>query len=232
VSQALLVARVALRELWMTFRLLVLLVAFAGGSAVVVLLPTSPAVTLDRVALGLGVATVVASAVAAWTLAHERAAGRAGWLITRSVSRAMYLGGWLLGITIIAVGGIAASALLGWLITRGMAIELDPAAYWVAVVAVATTAAAAITLGLAVGALLAPVPAALVAATACAASGAAILLASGGSTSVPGAGYLLLSRLASPGEVLPDALRAAGFGLIQTAVLFVVARAAMERAEL
>jgi hypothetical protein len=216
----------------MTFRLLVVLVAFVGASAVVVLLPAAPAVTLDRIALGLGAATVAASSVAAWTMATERAAGRAGWLVTRSVSRGTYLAGWLLGIGVVTTLGVAGSAVLGWLTTLGLAIRIDAAAYATAVIAVATTATAAVALGLAVGALLPPAAAAGVSAAACAVSGVVILLASGGSTAVPGAAYLLFSRLAAPGSVLPDAVRAAGVGLVQTAVLFVIARAAMERAEL
>jgi hypothetical protein len=232
VTQALLVARVAVRELWMTFRALVVLVVFVGSSAVVVLVPAAPAVTLDRLALGLGFATVAASSVAAWTMASERAAGRAGWLVTRSVSRGTYLVGWLIGIGLVTSIGVAGSAVLGWLTTLGLSITIDAVAYATAVLAVATTATAAIALGLAVGALLPPAPAALVSAATCAASGVVILLVSSGSTAVPGAAYLLFSRLAAPGPVLPDAIRAAGVGLVQTVVLFVIARAAMERAEL
>jgi hypothetical protein len=231
-TQMLLMARVAVRELWMTFRLLVVLVAFVGGSAVVVLLPASPAVILDRLALSLGAATVVVSAIAAWTMATERAAGRAGWLVTRSVPRGTYLIGWLLGIGLITVIGVAGSALLGWLTSLGLAAAVDALAYATSVLAVATTAMAAAALGLAVGALLPATPAAIVAGAVCAISGVLILLASAGSSAVPGAAYLLFSRLAEPGSVLPDAIRAAGFGLVQTAVLFVIARAAMERAEL
>lgn len=231
-NQAFVVGRVALRELWITYRLLLILVAFIGASAIVVLLPAAPAVTMDRLALGLGAATVAASSVAAWTMATERGAGRAGWLVTRSVPRGTYLGGWLLGLGVVTVVGVIGSALLGWLTTLGLAVRIDPVAYATAVLAVATTATAAVALGLAVGALLPPLPAAIVAAAACGISGIVILLASGGSTAVPGAAYLLFSRLTVPGSVLPDAVRAAGVGLVQTAVLFVIARAAMERAEL
>jgi hypothetical protein len=225
-------ARLAVRELWMTFRLLAVLVAFVGASAVVVLLPAAPAVILDRLALGLGAATVVASAIAAWTMATERAAGRAGWLVTRSVSRSTYLVGWLVGIGFITSIGVAGSAILGWLATLGLDGEVDLLAYVTAVVAVGTTGTAAIALGLAVGALLPPAPAAVVSAAVCAISGLLVLLASAGSAAVPGAAYLLFARHAGPGTVLPDAIRAAGVGLVQTAVLFVIARAAMERAEL
>jgi hypothetical protein len=67
VSQAGAVAWLALRELWMSFRPLVVLVVTVGAGAVVVLLPASPAVTVGRLAVGLGLATVV-TAAAAWSV--------------------------------------------------------------------------------------------------------------------------------------------------------------------
>jgi hypothetical protein len=75
-------------------------------------------------------------------------------------------------------------------------------------------------------------PAAALAAVLCAGAGLLVVVASGGSSSVPGAAYLLFSRLVGAEAVVPDALRAAGVGLLQTAILLVIARAAMERAEL
>lgn len=231
-TAAALVARVAVREMWMTFRLLLVLIVFVGGSAVVVLLPSAPSVTLDRMAVGLGIATVVGAAVAAWSIAAERETGRAGWLVTRSISRGTYVLGWALGLVVIGAAGVVGAAALGWLTLAGLAIDLDGAAYLAVVLAVATSVAAAITLGLAVGALLPPVPAAALAALLCAGAGLLVVVASGGSSSVPGAAYLLFSRLVSSEAVVPDALRAAGVGLLQTAILLVIARAAMERAEL
>ncbi len=231
-TTATIVARVAVRELWMTFRLLLVLAAFVGGSAVVVLLPAAPAVTLDRLAIGLGIATVVCAAVTAWSLADERATGRAGWLVTRAVSRGTYVVGWLLGILLVGVAGVLGAAALGWLTISGLSVDLDVVAYAAVVAAVMTSVAAAITLGLAVGALLPSLPAAGVAAALCAGAGVLVMLASAGSSSVPGAAYLLLSRLVGSDAVIPDALRAAGVGLLQTAFLLLIARAAMERAEL
>jgi hypothetical protein len=231
-TAAQLVARVAVREMWMTFRLLLVLIVFVGGSAVVVLLPAPPSVTLDRMAIGLGIATVVVAAVAAWSIAAERETGRAGWLVTRSISRGMYVVGWALGLVVIGAAGVVGAAALGWLTLTGFAIDLDAAAYLAVVLAVVTSVAAAITLGLAVGALLPRMPAAALAAVLCAGAGLLVVVASGGSSSVPGAAYLLFSRLVGAEAVVPDALRAAGVGLLQTAILLVIARAAMERAEL
>ena len=87
-SQAATVTRLALREMWITFRLLLALVAFIGAGAIVALLPAAPSVALERLALGFGIATAVTSGIAAWSVADERSSGRAGWLVARSVTRA------------------------------------------------------------------------------------------------------------------------------------------------
>jgi hypothetical protein len=232
VSHAGLVAWLAVRELWMTFRLVVVLAAFVGASAIVVLVPAAPAVTLDRMALGLAVATVITSSVAAWTLAAERTTGRSGWLITRSVSRGTYLFGWFLGLSLVAMAGVIGAGLLGWLATISFTSRLDPLTFSATVAAFAATAAAAIALGLAIGAALRALPAAIAAAAACTAVGVAILAASGGSASWPGTAYLLLRDIVGSGAHPAEAVRAAGVGLLLTAALLVVARATMERAEL
>jgi hypothetical protein len=148
------------------------------------------------------------------------------------VSRGTYLVGWLTGLAVVTIVGVIGSSALGWLTTASLPIGIEGTAFVAAIGAVVTTAIAALALGLAIGSLLPPIPAALVAAAACAASGVLVLVASGGSTAVPGAAYLLISRLAAPESVLTDALRAAGVGLVQIAVLFVIARAAIDRAEL
>lgn len=76
-TQAVIVAGVVLRELWVTFRLVVLLAVFIGGSALAALLPAGSAVLLDRLAATLALATTITAALAAWTVAADR--GRAGW---------------------------------------------------------------------------------------------------------------------------------------------------------
>jgi hypothetical protein len=152
--------------------------------------------------------------------------------VTRAVPRGTYVIGWLLGLLAVGVAGVLGAAALGWLTMTGIAADLDAVAYAAVVAAVVTSVAAAITLGLAVGALLPSLAAAVVAAALCAGAGVLVMFASAGSSSVPGAAYLLLSRLVGSDAVIPDALRAAGVGLVQTAILLVIARAAMERAEL
>jgi hypothetical protein len=72
VSQTLVVTRLAVRELWITFRMLALLAAYVGVGAAVALLPAPPGVTLVRLSIGLGVAIVVGTAIAAEGIAAER----------------------------------------------------------------------------------------------------------------------------------------------------------------
>ncbi len=142
-SQAATVTRLALREMWITFRLLFVLAAFIGAGAVVALLPAMPSVALERLALGFGIATAVTSAVAAWSVADERTSGRAGWLVARSVSRATYLRGWFVAFAAVALVGIGAGAILGWLAAASLFPSLDMPGFIVAIAAVSGTAAAA-----------------------------------------------------------------------------------------
>lgn len=232
-SQALTVARATVRDLWMTLRLLVVLVAFIGTSAVVGLVPATPSATLQRLAVGLAVATVATAAVSAWTMADERLSGRAGWLVTRSVSRVSYLIGLFVGLAAVTTAGVAASVLIGWTATFNLVVRVEPPAIGAVMLAVATMASAAIALGLAAGALLRPLPAAIVASAAVVAVGAAATLGEWGSVlALPGRALTLLTDLLTSPAVLPDALRLAGGGMVATAVLLVLAGVAIGRAEL
>jgi hypothetical protein len=229
VSQAGLVARLAWRELWITFRMLLLLVAFVGVGALVVLLPASPAAMLERAAIGLGAATIVAAAVTAWSVADERVSGRTGWLVTRSVSRGTYVLGWFEALMAISLVGLAAAGSLGWMAVASGLAEPGPAELAAGLAAVGAGVAAAIALGLLVAALARPPLAAILAAVGCVAAGAAVL-------GIPGAGSLMpvtvLAQVAAPGSVLDDALRSAGLALVVCALLLALARVAIERVEL
>lgn len=232
-SQALTVTRATLRNLWMTLRLLVVLVAFIGTSAVVGLVPGAPSATLERLAMGLAVATVATTAVAAWTMADERLSGRAGWLVTRSVARVTYLAGLFGGLAAVTTAGVAALVLIGWTTTFNLVVRVEPPAIGAVMLAVATMVTAAVALGLAVGALLRPLPAAIVASAAVVAAGAGAVLSEWGALlALPGGALTLLADLLESPTVLPDALRLAGGGMVATAVLLVLAGVAIERAEL
>lgn len=230
-SQAATVTRLALRELWITFRLLALLTGFVAGGAVVALLPAPASTSVERLALGFAGAAVLTSIVSAWSLAAERTAGRAAWLVGRSVARGTYLAGWFSATAGVAWVGLAAGAMLGWLaISPG--VTLHAVGFALVIVAIGTAVGAAAALGLLLGVLLPSAVAALVGAVAC-----ALVVGSAIALSVPdglhpAAGLSLLYRLGLPGSSDADALRAAGIGLSVMAALLGAARLTMERAEL
>lgn len=228
-SQAGLVAQLAWRELWITFRMLLVLVAFVGVGALVVLVSGSPGAIFERAAAGLGAATTVVAAVTAWSVAGERISGRTGWLVTRSVSRGTYLFGWFGALLSISFVGLAAAGFLAWMATASALAPPDPAELAAALAAIAAGVAAAIALGLLVAALARPLVASLLAALGCGLVAAAALAVPGADVLLPEA---LLARVAAPGSVLDDALRAAGLALVVCALLLSLARAAVERVEL
>ncbi len=229
-SQAGVVTRLAVRELWITFRLVVLLVAFVAVGATVALLPAALSVTMERFAAGLGAATLLVGATAAWSIADERAHGRAGWLVTRSVSRGTFLGGWFAAITAIALIGLGAAAVLGWLAASGVSLRLDPVAYAALLAAVAATIVAAVALGLLSGTLLGPRLAAVASIGVSMALAAVAWLLPG--WSVPATAFVDLAALTEGTAVLAAAWRSAGVALLVAAVLLGLARLALNRAEL
>jgi hypothetical protein len=230
VSQAGVVTRLAVRELWITFRLVVMLVAFVAVGAIVALLPAALPVTMQRFAAGLGAATLLVGATAAWSIADERAHGRAGWLVTRSVSRGTLLGGWFVAITATALVGLAAAAILGWLAASGVSLRLDPMAFAALLVAVAATIVTAVALGLLSGTVFGPRLAAVVSIAVSVVFVAAARLLPGGL--VPGAAFLELAALSEGPVAIAGEWRSAGVSLLAAATLLGLARLALSRAEL
>lgn len=231
-SQASTVATLATRELWMTFRLLLVLLVSVGAGAVVGLVPAPLPQTMTRLAAGLGLAIVVAAAVAAWSLSEERLSGRAAWLVTRTVGRGTYLFGWYGALVGMATAGLAVGCILGWLaIPQGSSV-VGAAEYGAAAGAVAAALALAIAAGLLVGAFLRPRGAMIFTVAACAVAALAVLLLPEAAPWLPGGALVLMARAAEPEPVLADALRAAGIGLALAAALLVVCRIAFERSDL
>ncbi len=230
-SQASTVARLATRELWMTFRLLLILIVSVGAGAVVALLTAPPVQAMVRLAAGLGAGITVAAAVAAWSLAEERVSGRAGWLVTRSVARGTYLAGWFGSLIGVATVGGVAGAILGWLSVASTG-TVDGIDYLAALAATGATLVAAVAIGLLAGALLRPRAAMLLILVLCAGVAALSVLAPDVAHWVPGGALLLLAGAAGPDPVAGDALRAAGIGLAAAAAALIVSRIAFERAEL
>jgi hypothetical protein len=232
VSQAITVARLATRELWMTFRLLLVLLMSVGAGAVVGLLPAPLPEAITRLAAGFGLAIAVAAAVAAWSLAEERLSGRAGWLITRSVARSTYLFGWYGALLLVAVVGLAAGAFLGWLsIPPGSAV-IDATEYVAAIAGVAATYGLALAVGLLAGAVLRPRGAMIVTIALCAVATLLVILLPNVAAWLPGGALAALARSAETESVVEETLRAAGIGLALAAAVLVLCRVALERTDL
>ena len=227
-SQTGVVTRLALRELWISFRLLLLLAAYVGAGAVVALLPAAPSTVLLRLAIGVAAAMVAGAAIAGWSLSRERSLGRAAWLATRSIPRGTILVGWFAALTLVSMLGIAAAGVLGWLAASAPGGRLDPLAFGLSFAAIACGALGMLALGLLVGTLLRPFAAAAVAAVA--------------GISLAGAAWVADPRVASPLELLTQlpqlpspisvALQGAGAALVVAALLLFLARVAIDRIDL
>jgi hypothetical protein len=225
-------ARLALRELWISFRLFAVLAGFVAVAALVALLPAPLPVTLERLALGLGAATCLTAGVAAWSMAEERQTGRAGWLVTRSLPRGTLLVGWFVAVAATSLLSLVAAAILGWLAASNVALRLAAAGYISAVAGVGATLLAAVALGLLAGTLMRVVPAALLVVVLLGAAIAVAWLMANDPSMIPGGAYAVLARLEEPGTAIGPGLRAAGIGLAVTAAALVAARLLLERAEL
>ncbi|HEX7197425.1 MAG TPA: hypothetical protein VF364_11410 [Candidatus Limnocylindria bacterium] len=229
-SRAGVVTRLALRELWITFRLLLLLAAYIGTGAAVALVPAPMPVMLERLAIGLAASSVIGAATAAWSLSRERGLGRAGWLVTRSIPRATILVGWFLALGIVTALGLAAAGVLGWLAATGSGTVtvLHPFAFGAVVASIGCGALALIGLGLLVGALLRPGPATLIAAVlGTAAVGVPWLAAP--RVAAPPEALALLPALASPITV---AAQGAGGSMVAAGFLLLLARVVLDRVDL
>lgn len=221
----------ALRELWLTFRLLAILamLLLAGLAAAVI-----PAVAdIDpplAYATALAVVFVPVAAVAAFSLASERRIGSVAWLSVRAIPRGLLLHAWLTALAGVALLGLVGSAVIAWL-----AVIEQPggasSAFNAALLAVGATLIAALAVGLFVGALLPPLPAALIAAL------AAVLLVAppflvDPSLPLPGGGLALLAEAGTVSRPISAALRSGGVALAVAAVAIGLAAAALQRADL
>ena len=232
-SQAGVVSWLALRELWMSFRLLVVLVVTILVGALVALLRTSLPVTMERLAFGLGAAAIVAGVVAAWSVATERRRGRTGWLIARTVPRATYLSGWFVAVGLAVLVGQAISSALGWLAAASVAIEPDPLAFGALASAALAGSLASVALGTLVGVLWPPALAAGIVVVLGGILGGLVVAGIVAPGWLPAAGAFAALAAYREGEAaLGPALVAAGLALVVAGVLLVLARIALEQVEL
>ncbi|MEO8510981.1 MAG: hypothetical protein ABI534_07025 [Chloroflexota bacterium] len=228
--EAAVVAGLALRELWISFRLLAVIGSLlAAGVAIMLVRLVDPiAAPLPWLAAGVAVAAAFVAGLSAWSFSAERRRGAAAWLVGRSVPRGSVLFGWLLALAAPLVAGLVLVAAFGWLL-QGAG---SPAAYAAAAGAVLADLFVALATGLLLGTVLAPAPAALVAVLLLAALAAAGGVGIAAGMPLPGDGLRLLAELPARQQPLSDALSAAGTSILVAAVLLGVARLAVERSEL
>jgi hypothetical protein len=228
VSETTTVTRLAVRELWISFRLLALLAAYVAAGAVVALLPAAVSVTLVRLSLGLSAAIVLGTVIAAGAFSTERALGRAGWLVTRSITRSTLLVGWFIALAAASLVGLAAAGTLGWLAVSGPLSPVQPAAFAAMLLGAGAMSLAGIAVGLALGAVLRPALAMLGALALAAGAMAALQLV------VPALALPLaaLAELAAVDRPVGAGLRGAGASLLATAIGLALARVGLGRMDL
>ena len=222
----------AIRELWISYRLLALLVAFVGAGALVALLPATLPAMLERLAVGLGVATLLAAALASWSIAADRVGGRAGWLVSRSVPRGRLVTAWFTTIAGVALVGTAAGVALGWLAASAMLPDADTIAFLATAAGVGAGVVAAVALGLVVGVVLPPAAAAPSAMLLSAALGAVAWRAGEARPLLPGAAVPMLADLYDDARGPAAALASAGVSLVAAALLIMLARLLLSRSDL
>jgi hypothetical protein len=238
------VTGLALRELWISFRLLLVVGVLIVAAVPSVMLPhTTPALAatplespLEWFAIGLALALGVVGGMAASALSLERRRGSAGWLVIRAVPRRVVLLGWFAAFVLLLVVGLLPGAMLVWLTVAAPASDVGDAWPFLApVIGACTAGAAAVAIGLLLGALLTPWPAALL--TALVTAGLLLVAVLGvapqlSAAPAPGAGLAILGDLPNQARPVADALRASGSSLVVAAVALVLAIAALGRADL
>jgi ABC-type transport system involved in multi-copper enzyme maturation permease subunit len=231
--------RMALRELWISFRLIPLVgVPVLGGMLVSAIPPEFAGETAVGGAgfwygVGAAVGICVASGLAALTMSLERRRGTAAWMAVRAVPRSSVLASWFLAFALLVCLGLALGSVGAWLAAIGRA-ETSPDAlpFAAAVGATAGTALAAVAAGLLIGTTLPTLPATLLAVALTAPLVVAVFLAPLSALPLPIGGLGLLTHLDSAARPVAGALQSAGAALAAAAVLLVLGGAGLERSDL
>lgn len=229
----------ALRELWISFRLLPVLGALLLAGLPVALLPRlmspdlagAPPDPLTWLGVAVAVAMSFAAAVAAASLATERRRGTAGWMAARAVPRPTIALSWFVAFGLLLVLGLAPAGVVAWLAMEPF-LPGGPSALAAALAATACAGLLALSLGLVAGATLPRLAAAVATALV---SGALLIppvLRQAGWWWLPADGIRVLATLDTAARPVADALRGGGLALGLAAVLLVLAVMAFERADL
>jgi hypothetical protein len=239
-SRYLALVSLALRELWITFRLLFALAVLLATALPPLLIPRSlapglPGAPPDRwalLAVAMAAALALVSALAAASLAAERARGSAAWLVLRAVPRGTVLLAWLTAFGVVLVAGLLPSAVLVWATGDSEARGAGAGAFAAAYAAIFVLGLAGATAGLLLGTFLRPVAAAL---TTLLLVGVVLELAAAGvgaTAPLPGAALVVLAELDHGGRPVATALQSAGSGLAIASVLLLAGMAVLQRIDL
>ena len=231
--------RMALHELWISFRLIPLVfLPLVGGMLVSAVPPefageTAVGGSAFWYAVTAAAAIAVASGLAALTMALERRRGTVAWMAVRAVPRPSVLFSWFLGFAILLLIGLSLGSVGAWLAAIGRA-ETTPD--WVpfaaAVGATVATALAGVAAGLLLGTTLPILPATVLAVAVSAALVTLPFLAPLSGIPLPLGGVGLLAHLDSAARPIAGALQSAGAAIITATVLLVLAAAGLERSDL
>ena len=233
----------ALRELWIGYRLLAALALLLGVGGLVAAMPpefigglTAVGGSAAWLGLGLGLAVAVSAALAAGGLAAPRQRAMTALLASRGLPRSAPLLGWFGAWAVTLAAGSALAAAVTWF-TALERVEQMPDPVPFALAAFAAWCGALACVGVAL--LLAALASRRVA-------GPLTLLLTGawlgltladpvgwlGAALQPMAGFAMLISLDGTPRPIGDPLIAAGSALVTTACLLALAGAALERAEL
>jgi ABC-type transport system involved in multi-copper enzyme maturation permease subunit len=230
----------ALRELWLSYRLLVGIAVLVAAALPVALLPELPTLTLGGAMLegtawfaaGLAAALALLAGIAAGTLSGERRRGTLAWLAARAVPRTTLLLAWFGAFSLVLAAGLVASATLAAASPGNALIADRPVAFWAVTGAVAAAGLAATAFGLLAGTLLRPVAAVVV--TLLLVGGALLTAALGppGWSPLPAAGLAVLAGFGDAARPIADATRSSGTALALAAGLLLLAAARLQRVDL
>jgi hypothetical protein len=225
--------RMAVRELWISFRLLLLLALPLAAGLFSLFLSSDPDLTQPALAWGIAVAATLGAGIAAAGWAAERRRGTAGWLSLHAVPRGSILIAWFAGLALPLTVGLAAGALLAWLGVGGAPSPLLDALAYTAIVAGAGAAALqALAIGMVFGSHVRPVGAAVLAMLTSGVLLAAGLLNAPEPPLVPSAGLGLIAAATDLARPMADGLQALGVGLTMTGLLLGLALLIFDRVDL
>lgn len=229
----------AVRELWISFRLILVLgLPLLGGLLAIVVPPDLAGVTAVGgagfwYAVGASVAIAMTAGLSAYTLARERRRGTLAWMAVRAVPRSAVFVSWFVALGLLLAAGIVLGSVGAWLAALGRA-EATPDAmpYAAAVGATIGAGLVAVGAGLLVGAFLPTLPALVLAVGLSAMVLAVAMGTAPGGLPSPTGGISLLAHLDGATRPVGEALRSAGAALGVTAILLVLAVMGLERSDL